>query len=227
MKDDFLATVSHEFRTPLNAILGWTMLLREASDPARIQHGLEKVDRNAKALGKLVEDIVDVSRTTRGELRVERVPLDMRDVVNTAVDAIAILAQQKGVSLVVDDEPRVGVVRGDAARLQQVATNLLTNAIKFTPAGGHVRVRQRQEGDWILLSVEDTGAGIRSDMLEAIFDPFRQLDPYGTAGLGLGLAIVRHVVDAHEGTVTAQSDGEGRGATFTVRLPAALDTSFT
>jgi signal transduction histidine kinase len=110
-------------------------------------------------------------------------------------------------------------------RLQQVTTNLLTNAIKFTPTGGHVTVRQQLEGTWIVLSVQDTGIGIRPDLLDAVFDPFRRLEPHGTLGLGLGLAIVRHVVEAHEGTVTAHSDGEGRGATFTVRLPAALETS--
>jgi PAS domain S-box-containing protein len=223
-KDQFLATVSHELRTPLNAILGWTMLLNGATDPARIARALEKVDRNAKALRQIIEDLLDFSRTARGELRVVREPVDLREVVLHAVDAITVLAQEKGVSLVVDT-PEMGVVFGDALRLQQVITNLLTNAIKFTPSGGQIIVRQRQDGLRMMISIQDTGIGIRRELLEAIFDPFRQVQPHGALGLGLGLAIVRQVVEAHEGTVMAQSEGEGRGATFTVSLPAALETS--
>jgi signal transduction histidine kinase len=226
VKDEFLATVSHELRTPLNAILGWTMLLRESPDPAQLERGLDKVDRNAKALRQIVEDLLDFSRTTRGELRVQRSPLDMREVASSAVEAIAVLAQQKQISLtVVDADADTCFVLGDAMRLQQVTTNLLTNAIKFTPAGGHVTLRQWQEGTSVVMSVQDTGIGIRADLLDAVFDPFRRLEPHGTLGLGLGLAIVRQVVEAHDGTVTAHSAGEGRGATFTVRLPAALETS--
>ena len=225
VKDEFLATVSHELRTPLNAILGWTMLLRESADLAQLERGLDKVDRNAKALRQIVEDLLDFSRTTRGELRVQRSPLDMREMVSSAVEAISVLAQQKQISLTVEANADTCIVLGDAMRLQQVTTNLLTNAIKFTPTGGHVTVRQRQEGTWVVVSVQDTGIGIRPELLDAVFDPFRRLEPHGTLGLGLGLAIVRQVVEAHDGTVTAHSAGEGRGATFTVRLPAALETS--
>jgi signal transduction histidine kinase len=223
VKDDFLATVSHELRTPLNAILGWTMLLRGVTDPARVERGLQKVDRNAKVLRQIIEDLLDFSRTVRGELRMHREAVDTRLVVLDAVDAINVLAQEKGVAIHVDVRPMAAVVLGDSMRLQQVVTNLLMNAIKFTPAGGRVTVRQGQEGAWIVLAVQDTGVGIRADLIEAIFDPFRQLEPHGAMGLGLGLAIVRHVVEAHEGTVVALSDGEGHGATFTVRLPAALE----
>jgi PAS domain S-box-containing protein len=225
VKDEFLATVSHELRTPLNAILGWTMLLRTTSEPDRIERGLQKVDRNAKALAQIIEDLLDFSRTTRGEFKVERLPLDLREVVLNAVDAIAVLAQQKRISLVVE-EPEIGIVLGDAMRLQQVTTNLLMNAIRFTAEGGQVIVRQRQEGAWIALSVQDTGIGIPPDQLETIFDPFRQLEPH-SIGLGLGLSIVKQVVEAHQGTVAAHSDGKGRGATFTVRFPAAADLSLT
>jgi signal transduction histidine kinase len=223
-KDEFLATVSHELRTPLNAILGWTMMLRGTTDAARMERGLDKIDRNAKALARIIEDLLDFSRIARGELRVEQAPLNLRDVLLNATDAIAVLAQHKGISLEVQDSD-VGVVLGDAMRLQQVITNLLTNAIKFTGGGGRIIVKQQQQGTWIVLTVQDTGVGIRPDLLESIFDPFRQAKPHGAMGLGLGLAIVRHIVDAHEGTVSAHSDGEGRGATFTVRLPAALDVS--
>jgi PAS domain S-box-containing protein len=224
VKDEFLATVSHELRTPLNAILGWTMLLRDMPDPAGIERALDKVDRNAKALRQIVEDLLDFSRTTRGELRLQRLPLDMREVVSSAVDALSVLAHQKRVSLRLD-HAETCIALGDAIRLQQVTTNLLTNAIKFTPAGGHVTVRQQQEGEWIVLSVQDTGIGIRPDLLDAVFEPFRRLEPHGTLGLGLGLSIVRNVVEGHDGTVTAHSDGEGKGATFTVRLPAALESA--
>jgi PAS domain S-box-containing protein len=225
VKDEFLATVSHELRTPLNAILGWTMLLRESPDPAQIERAVDKVDRNAKALRQIVEDLLDLSRTSRGELRMQRSALDMREVVKSAAEAIAVLAQQKRVSLVLDDAETCCIVLGDAMRLQQVTTNLLTNAIKFTPTGGHVTVRQRQEGAWIVLSVQDTGIGIRPDLLDAVFEPFRRLEAHGTLGLGLGLSIVRNVVEAHEGTVSAHSEGEGRGTTFIVKLPAALEGS--
>jgi signal transduction histidine kinase len=221
IKDDFLATVSHELRTPLNAILGWTMLLRGVTDPARVERGLQKVDRNAKVLRQIIEDLLDFSRTVRGELRMQREPVDLGEVVLDAVDAINVLAHEKGVAIELEELP-AAVVSGDGMRLQQVVTNLLMNAIKFTPAGGRVTVRQRHDGAWIVLTVEDTGVGIRADLIETIFDPFRQLEPHGATGLGLGLAIVRHVVEAHEGTVEAFSDGEGHGATFAVRLPRAL-----
>ena len=234
-KDDFLATLSHELRTPLNAILGWTQLLRAdlddantaaVVDPDDLRQGLTTIDRNARVQAQLIEDLLDVSRIASGKLRLTRQPADLRAVVAAAADAVRPTAAAKGVHLVVDAGPAACRLACDPNRLQQVAWNLLANAIKFTPPEGTVRAAVAPLVDGttpgLELTVTDTGQGIAPDFLPFVFDRFRQAD--GSAGrkhggLGLGLAIVRHLVDLHGGTVTADSDGDGRGSTFRVWLP--------
>ena len=218
-KDDFLARLSHELRTPLNAVLGWTLMLRGSTDTARVDRGLDIIDRNGRALTRIIEDLLDFSRNVRGGLRLEPVPTDLCDVAREAIASVEPVARQKGVSLHLTVE-QVCMVAGDPARLQQVAWNLLTNAIKFTPSGGRVSVRVRPGAEGVQLRVRDTGEGIRPELLDAIFDPFRQGEPHGTPGLGLGLAIVRQIVEAHGGTVEARNTTESRGATFEVWLPS-------
>jgi signal transduction histidine kinase len=218
-KDDFLARLSHELRTPLNAALGWTMMLRGVTDPARLDRGLDVIDRNTRALARIIEDLLDFSRNVRGALRMEPVPIDLRAVTREAVASVEPMARHKGVALRSGAGGPVRIV-GDPARLQQVAWNLLTNAIKFTPQGGQVAIEVSATPDGATLVFSDTGEGIRPELIDAIFDPFRQGDRHGTMGLGLGLAIVRQIVEAHGGTVEGRSAGAGAGATFTVRLPA-------
>jgi PAS domain S-box-containing protein len=218
-KDDFLARLSHELRTPLNAVLGWTLMLRGTTDAARIERGLTVIDRNGRALTRIIEDLLDFSRNVRSGMRLEPTAIDLCDVAREAVASIEPVALQKEVSLALD----LGgpcMVAGDAARLQQVAWNLLANAIKFTPPGGAVRVGVCAAEQGVELRVSDTGEGIRPDLLDAIFDPFRQGEAHGTPGLGLGLAIVRQIVEAHGGTVEAANANPSPGATFTVRLPS-------
>jgi signal transduction histidine kinase/CheY-like chemotaxis protein len=227
LKDEFLATVSHELRTPLTAILGWTHLLRDGGlDEKGAVHAVVTIERNAEALAQLVEDILDVSRVITGKLRLNITPVDAASVINTAIDSVQLAADSKGIQLEVTLDPSARHVSGDAARLQQVVWNLLSNSIKFTPAGGRVSVRLERAGELdAQLKVSDTGEGIRPDFLPFIFDRFRQADGTSTrrhGGLGLGLAIVRHLVELHGGTVHADSPGEGLGATFTIRLPLAL-----
>ena len=223
-KDEFLATVSHELRTPLNAILGWTRMLRtgavEGAD--KLDRALETIERNARAQTQLVEDILDVSRIIAGKLRVQVQRIDLRAVIRGAVDAVRPAAEVKKVDLELALEDEAGDFQGDPDRLQQVVWNLLSNAIKFTPAKGKVSVQLRRRGDEVEVVVSDTGIGINRDFLPHVFDRFRQADSSitrATGGLGLGLAIVRHLVEVHGGTVTAESEGEGKGARFTVRLP--------
>jgi PAS domain S-box-containing protein len=218
-KDDFLARLSHELRTPLNAILGWTLMLRTMDARDRLTRGLDVIDRNGRALTRIIEDLLDFSRDVRGGgLRVERVPVDMQPIVAEAIDTVDVMARQKKLHL--EWHPNSScLVMGDRARLQQVVWNLLTNAIKFTPEGGSVRVSLATLPEAAELRVADSGIGIRPEILETIFDPFQQGERHGTPGLGLGLAIVRQVVEAHEGTVLAESAGENRGATLIVRLP--------
>ncbi|HEU4410843.1 MAG TPA: PAS domain-containing protein [Polyangiaceae bacterium] len=223
-KDEFLSTLSHELRTPLNAILGWSNLLRTGSLPeARRAQALETIERNARAQARLVDDLLDLSRIVQGKLALRAGPLEVARVVEAALEALRPAAEAKGVRLEPALDPRAAVV-GDEGRLQQVAWNLLSNAIKFTAPGGRVRVRVRREPSHVELSVEDTGRGIAPDFLPHVFERFRQADGSITrahGGLGLGLSIVRSLVELHGGAVTATSEGEGRGAAFTVRLPAA------
>ena len=225
LKDEFLATVSHELRTPLNAVLGWTSLLRGTQmDEARRAKALETIERNARLQQKIVEDILDVSRIIAGQLRLDRDPMPFRPIVETAVESIRPMADAKLLTLTVElgDDPAILI--GDRARLQQVVSNLLSNAVTFTPEGGSVRVSLDVTESRVELVVSDTGAGIAPEFLPHVFERFRQQDAAVTrrhGGLGLGLAIVRHLTEMHGGSVAAVSAGEGKGATFIVRLPTA------
>ncbi|MFN2416452.1 MAG: ATP-binding protein [Pyrinomonadaceae bacterium] len=225
LKDEFLATVSHELRTPLTAIIGWSHMLGQTGlDEATVVRGLETIERNARAQAQLVDDILDVSRIVTGKLRLNIAPVDLATVVNAAIDSVQLAAESKGIRLEVTLDPAARRVSGDAGRLQQVVWNLLSNAIKFTEVGGEVCVRLRRAGESVELLVCDDGCGVSAEFLPYVFDRFRQADGTCTrlhGGLGLGLAIARHLVDLHGGTITASSPGEGRGATFTVRLPPA------
>ena len=225
LKDEFLATVSHELRTPLNAVLGWTSLLRSTQmDQARRGKALETIERNARLQQKIVEDILDVQRITAGQLRLDREPMPFRPVVESAVESIRPMAAAKSIALTVElgDDPAILI--GDHARLQQVVWNLLSNAIKFTPDEGAVRITLDVTESRVELVVSDTGVGIAPDFLPHVFERFRQGDARVTrvhGGLGLGLAIVRHLTEMHGGSTAAVSAGEGKGATFIVRLPTA------
>jgi signal transduction histidine kinase len=223
MKDEFLATLSHELRTPLNAMLGWAQVLRMGKlDPAASARALETIERNARAQAQLIADLLDVSRIITGKLRLDFQPVELRRIVDAALDSVRPAADAKGIRLGVSLGPLASPVLGDADRLQQVIWNLLSNAIKFTPRDGAVEVRLRQNGASAEVRVSDTGAGIRPDFLPYVFDRFRQAESTITrshGGLGLGLSIVRHLVELHGGTVEVQSEGEGKGATFSVLLP--------
>jgi signal transduction histidine kinase/ActR/RegA family two-component response regulator len=225
LKDQFLAVVSHELRTPLNAILGWAEMLRSGIlDESRRERAAQVIHDSAKRQAQLIDDLLDVARIVSGKLRLERTLVDSEEVIREALQVVQPAADTKHIQVSFEADPQIGFISGDKARLQQIVWNLLSNAIKFTPEGGAVRVHVRQVDQTVELTVSDTGQGIAPDFLETVFEPFRQADGSTTrrhAGLGLGLAIVRHLVDAHGGTVTAQSRGEGQGATFMVRLPVA------
>jgi signal transduction histidine kinase len=224
LKDEFLATLSHELRTPLNAIVGWTELLRTGElDAPTMRRALETIARNARIQTELVNDVLDVSRIISGQLRIKIASVALPAVVEAALETVRPAAEAKGIRLEVHVAPDLASVAGDASRLQQVAWNLLSNAVKFTPAGGEVAVRLTNGHGRVELVVADTGAGIDAAFLPHVFERFRQGDSSTTrahGGLGLGLAIVRHIVELHGGVVDAQSDGPGRGATFLVKLPA-------
>jgi signal transduction histidine kinase/CheY-like chemotaxis protein len=226
IKDEFLATVSHELRTPLNAVLGWTRMLRAGGLDAELaERALETIERNADAQARLIDDLLDVSRIISGKVRLEMMPVDPASFVEAAVVAHLPAAEAKGVRVEASAVPGAGVVRGDPERLQQVVWNLVSNAIKFTPRGGRVEVRVARADARVEITVADTGKGIAPEFLPHVFDRFRQADATTTRrhrGLGLGLAIVRHLVELHGGEVRAESEGEGRGATFTVELPAQI-----
>jgi PAS domain S-box-containing protein len=223
LKDEFLATLSHELRTPLTAILGWAHMLKAGGlDEATARHAVETVERNAHAQRQLVEDVLDVSRIVTGKLRIERTAVNLLDVVRAALDSVRPAADAKRIELQCSFDPRAGLVAGDPSRLQQVVWNLLSNAVKFTPAGGVVRIGVERLLAQTRITLSDTGQGIAPDFLPYVFDRFRQADGSTTrqhGGLGLGLAIVRHLVEAHGGSVHAYSAGTGAGATFTVDLP--------
>ncbi|HVR95847.1 MAG TPA: response regulator [Thermoanaerobaculia bacterium] len=224
LKDEFLATLSHELRTPLNAILGWSQMLRTGKlDLATTQRALETIERNARAQSQLIADILDVSRIITGKLRLQLGPIDLPQIVESVLDSIRPAADAKSIRLSVALEPLAAPVQGDADRLQQVVWNLLSNAIKFTPRDGQVDIQLRQAGsDTLELRVSDTGIGIPIYFLPYVFDRFRQAESNTTrshGGLGLGLSIVRHLVEQHGGTVHVESAGEGQGAAFLVRLP--------
>ncbi len=223
LKDEFLATMSHELRTPLNAIFGWITLLRTRRlDEATQARALETIERNARAQKRLIEDLLDVSRIVTGKIALELADVVPRHAIEGAIATMQPAAQAKEVMIVPVLGEVTGVVRGDFARLQQVVCNLLSNAIKFTPPGGRIDVELAMSGDQVLISVADTGQGIKPEFLPHVFERFRQEDGSISrrhGGLGLGLAIVRHLVELHSGAVEAQSEGEGRGARFIVGLP--------
>ncbi|AUX23220.1 transcriptional regulator [Sorangium cellulosum] len=223
LKDEFLATLSHELRTPLNAILGWSQLLQAPGiDPEKRARGLQAIERNARGQAQIIEDILDVSRIITGKVRIARRLVDAGAIVGAAVESLRPTAEAKGVALDLAIETPDARLSADATRLQQVCWNLVSNAIKFTPAGGTVRVAVAHEGDRLRLEVSDTGQGIAPDFLPFVFDRFRQADSSTTrrhGGVGLGLSIVRHLVELHGGHVSARSEGDGKGATFEVTLP--------
>ena len=223
LKDEFLATVSHELRTPLTAILGWARLLESGSlDDEISQQAVETIWRNAKAQAQIVDDILDVSRIITGNLYLDLHPLEVVPVVEAAINVVRPTADAKGIKIEAELDAAPAVVSGDGNRLQQVIWNLLSNAVKFTNGGGRVLVKLRQVGPTVEISVTDSGQGISRDFLPYVFDRFRQADSTTTrqhGGLGLGLAIARHLVEIHGGTIKAQSPGEGQGSTFTIRLP--------
>ena len=225
MKDEFLATVSHELRTPLNAILGWSHILRSSKpDEVTVARGVEVIERNAQTQAQLIGDILDASRVITGSLRLNCGPVDLAGVINAAIDSVRLVAEGKGGQLAVILDPSARHITGDASRLQQVVWNLLSNAIKFTAAGGRVELRLERADGQAQITVTDTGEGVAADFLPFIFDRFRQADSTITrrhGGLGLGLAIVRNLVELHEGSVRAESAGEGYGSSFIVRLPLA------
>ncbi len=221
-KDEFLAVVSHELRTPLNAMMGWARLLLEGGLPAdRLQHGLEVIERNAQTQAQLIDDLLDVSRIISGKVRIDPRPIRPIRFMEAAIESVRLAANAKGVRLQLALDPDVDDILGDRDRLQQVVWNLLSNAIKFTPTGGAVVVRLARAGTDVEICVEDTGRGIHPEFMPYVFERFRQADASFTRGLGLGLAIARHLVELHGGTIGVHSDGDGRGARFTVRLPIA------
>jgi signal transduction histidine kinase/ActR/RegA family two-component response regulator len=223
LKDEFVATMSHELRTPLNAIVGWSSILRRDHRPESIKQGVEVIERNAKLQARMVEDLLDMSRILSGKLAMELQRTDLSVVIEAAIAAVRPAADARAVRVHASIGP-TGAVNGDPGRLQQVLWNLLTNAIKFTPPNGLVTILARESERHVEISVSDTGQGIDPKFLPFVFDRFRQADASTTrrhGGLGLGLSIVKSLVELHEGSVEACSEGEGRGATFIVRLPLA------
>ncbi|MGK4002843.1 ATP-binding protein [Sorangium sp. So ce1036] len=223
MKDEFLAMLSHELRTPLGAISGWVHLLRQAElPPDQAAHGLAVIDRNVRAQTQLIGDLLDASRISSGKLSLDIEPVDIGSVVEAAMESVRLAAVAKGISVRLRPGPGVGFVHGDADRLQQVVWNVLQNAIKFTPGGGRVEIDLRAEGSLVQIAVTDSGVGVAPELLPHLFERFRQADSSITrrhGGLGLGLTLVRQLVELHGGTVQADSPGEGEGTTITIRLP--------
>jgi signal transduction histidine kinase len=226
-KDHFLATLSHELRTPLNAIVGWLSMLRrpEVMSAAGLPKAWAAIDRNTEALTGLIEDLLDLSRIATGKIRLPEDGVDVNQVVRDSVRTIELKFEEKQVGLSVDLCLEPCRVRGDAARLRQVVVNLLSNSVKFTAAGGHVRVAVTCHDQSAVMVVRDNGIGIHPDFLPDVFQPFRQGESHATTGLGLGLGIVNNLVELHGGSVAAESPGVGGGSRFTVTLPRAVSTS--
>ena len=226
-KDEFLAVVSHELRTPLNVVLGWVnMLRRHAVEPVRIPHALEIIERNASQQAQLIDDLLDVSRIVTGQLRLDLHRLALAPLVATVVESLRPVAEAKGVALSAQTSANPCYTLADPDRLRQTIWNLVANAIKFTPSGGQVHIVLGRDGQRVRLTVRDTGVGIEPAFLPYVFDRFRQADSSTTrlhSGVGLGLAIARHLVELHRGTIDARSDGRGHGATFIIELPAEVE----
>jgi signal transduction histidine kinase len=223
LKDEFLANLSHELRTPMNIIIGWSHLLRTGPlDESQKQRATEAIERAARSQAQLIEDLLDVSRIVTGKFRLVLQDVDVGRVLQLAIDSLRLVAQAKQLTIMLSREAEDPRISGDPDRLQQVFWNLLSNAVKFTPAGGHVNVRLTSTAENVSITVTDTGVGIDPDFLPFVFERFRQADSTSTrhhSGMGLGLAIVRHVVELHCGSVRADSAGEGLGSAFTVTLP--------
>jgi signal transduction histidine kinase len=226
-KDEFLAMVSHELRTPLSAMLGWSRMLTTGKlDPDSVNRGIEAIERNARAQTQLIGDLLDISRITTGKLQLNVRPLKLDSVITHTVDAMRPTAQAKQILLHVNLDSNAGLISGDPNRLQQIIWNLLSNAIKFTPAAGRVDITLEHVGTHVQITVADTGQGITTEFLPHVFERFRQADSSSTrkfGGLGLGLSIVRHLVELHGGTIQVESPGEGQGATFTILFPLLTD----
>jgi signal transduction histidine kinase len=227
LKDEFLATLSHELRTPLTAILGWASIVtRGHANDTRAAHAMRAIERSARTQARLVEELLDVSRLVSGQMRLTLSDVSLNAVVDDALEGVRPAAEAKKLELVKHSEAPVRTVRADAGRLQQIVWNLLSNAVRFTPPGGRIDVSVCEVGGQAEIRVTDTGIGIHADFVPHVFERFRQADSSTTrshGGLGLGLAIVRHLVELHGGTVGAESAGEGRGATFVVHLPIRAD----
>lgn len=223
LKDEFVAMISHELRTPLNAVVGWTRLLRSGALPAdKVAHALEVIERNAESQVRLVEDLLDLSRIVAGKLRLDVRPVNVGDILRQAVDSVQVAAGARRLTVLTDIEDDLPEMSADPERLQQVFWNLLSNAVKFTPKEGLVSARAFRHGSLVRIEISDDGEGIRSEALPFVFDPFRQAEGGTTrahGGLGLGLAVVRRLVELHGGSVSAHSDGVGKGATFTIDMP--------
>jgi signal transduction histidine kinase len=231
LKDDFLATLSHELRTPLHAIVGWTQLLKLGRlSPEEAAEGLEAIERNAHAQSQMIADLLDVSRITSGKLRLDVQPVDPQATIDAALSAVVPAAEAKGIRIQRILDPAAGPIWGDPSRLQQIVWNLVNNAVKFTPKDGRIQVTLAKRDSYVEICVEDNGQGIAPDVLDRIFDRFRQADSSSTrehGGLGLGLAICRQLVELHGGTIRAESEGLGRGARFVVALPLSVEAQRT
>jgi signal transduction histidine kinase/CheY-like chemotaxis protein len=226
-KDEFMAVLSHELRTPLSAVFGWARLLQggHRRDQALVARATDAIVRNAEVQVQLIDDLLDLARITKGKMRLEVGPVEIHSVLQGALDAVRPAAEGKGIRIETVIDPSVGAINGDAARLQQVVWNLLMNAVKFTPRGGRVTLHAQRVSAHLRIAISDTGQGIAPDVLPHVFERFRQGDSSSTrthGGLGLGLALVKHLVELHGGTVVAQSAGQGHGATFVVMLPTAV-----
>ncbi len=224
IKDEFLAVLSHELRTPLNPILGWAKILQRGNlNPTKMTIALETIERNAKLQAQLIDDLLDISRIIRGKLRLNEAPVDLVTVTQAALETVRLAAEAKSITIHTKKASSVGIVNGDEGRLQQVVWNILSNAVKFTPEGGHIWITLSQVENHAQIQIKDTGKGIKKEFVPYMFEHFRQEDSATTrkfGGLGLGLAIVRQIVELHGGTVTADSPGEGQGAVFLVKIPS-------
>jgi PAS domain S-box-containing protein len=222
-KDEFLAIVSHELRSPLNAMLGWARVLRSGNvDDETQKHAIGVIEQSAEMQSRLIEDLIDSARIESGQLRIESRPVDLNPVIQSAVDTVHPAAESKGVEIRTELDTQAGIITGDAERMQQIVWNLLSNAVKFTPKGGRIEAKLRRQDPWVTMIVKDTGRGIKAADLPFIFDRFRQADKSTTrrtGGLGLGLSLVKNLVELHGGKIQAESAGEGRGASFTIELP--------
>ncbi len=227
-KDEFLSTLSHELRTPLTAILGWSQLVRRSEfDVSVLERAVETIERNARSQAQLIDDLLDVSRIITGKLSIDLRPVDIWSVIESGLEAVRPAFEAKGIHVETVQDPSTCQVLGDTNRLQQIFWNLFNNAVKFTPAGGHVKIEVRRNARNVQVAVTDSGIGVDPQFLPYIFERFRQADGSTTrrhGGLGLGLAIVRHLVEMHNGTIEAHSEGKDRGTTFTINLPLNVDT---